>query len=124
MKVEVEDLGGHAKIYADGVQVGYINYAHGWHGDIAKGELPQEYVYSAMLVINPQYRRKGIGTTAYKIWMGMRRREGDEVVAGLPKTPESEQFMRSLGFRKCNIRSEAAYERYGVVSYAMYELRL
>jgi GNAT superfamily N-acetyltransferase len=124
MNVTVEDLGGHATIFVDGVQVGFINYAHYWHRDISEGMMPKGYVYSAMLVISPQFRRKGVGTTAYKIWAGIRRKDGDRVIAGLPKTPRSEQFMRKLGFRKMDIHSRAAYERYGVVSGAIYELKI
>lgn len=96
--IELQDAGGFVIIYYNGKDIGHIKYAHGWHGEI--GVLKKHEIYSAMMNLAPAYRNRGIGTEAYKIFMGMMRKNGVRTIFAVPENVDSEIFMERLGFHK------------------------
>lgn len=80
------------KIFSDGAEVGVIEYKDFWKG------MP----YLSLIKLLPEFRRKGIGREAMRLFEEEMKRAGNKALLLSTQVDEDAQrFYRKIGYREC-----------------------
>lgn len=80
------------KIFSDGAEVGVIEYKDFWKG------MP----YLSLIKLLPEFRRKGIGREAMRLFEEEMKRAGNKAILLSTQVDEDAQrFYRKIGYREC-----------------------
>lgn len=96
--VTLHDYGGHARIYVNAEEYGYINYDTNYSSDFPSLDMPPHSIYLRWMIIRHDERRQGFGSEAYKEFENILCTKGVRAVLLHPKNPRAARFWQRQGF--------------------------